>query len=685
MVRVAAFFIAGVLLAIYLPTLLPPWLSISLSAILISFYFLIRFLVAGKMTGLVTGVIGLFAIGLLGYTHLSLRANRQNTNQLFEVKNEIESYTAFVRSTPESKSKSWKIEVEVNAIKTTTWQKATGRVLLYVSKNRHDVAWRYGDQIMIYGSPQMLKLPANPGEFDFKRFLSFKNIYHQQYVLPHQVKWIAGTEQKGFIYYSHRVRAWALRKLNTYVEGEQEQAIAAALILGVTEGIDTDLLNAYASSGAMHVLAVSGLHVGIIYAILLLLLRPLDRFAWSRWAVAIISLIFLWVFAFVTGLSPSVLRAVVMFSFVAIARPFGTRTNIYNTLAASAFVLLLYNPYLIMSVGFQLSYLAVIGIVYLQKPIYNLWELENRMWDWVWQITCVSIAAQVATFSLGLLYFHQFPVYFLISNLFVIPLSTCILVLGILVLAVSIFSPLAILVGKTLTWIIYFLNWTVLTTERLPFSLIGNIYISTLQCWLLMGVLVSVILLFKFRTIWWMYSAALLTILFSWLQWQNFQESFIARQFVVYSIPSHKAYEFTQEGHSYFMADSSLLQDEERIRFHIRPNRIQHGVTQVHQMGQIPFRKFVNGLEIFVWQQKSFGLISHKNYKFPTNFKIDYLMVSENLFPTFRKLEESVQIGALILDGTNARSFSSKLRKFAKMENIPTYDVVEQGAFILND
>jgi competence protein ComEC len=93
-------------------------------------------------------------------------------------------------------------------------------------------------------------------------------------------------------------------------------------------------------------------------------------------------------FAFVTGLTPSVLRAVTMFSFIVVARPFNRGTNIYNTLAASAFVLLIYNPYLIMSVGFQLSYLAVLGIVYLQKPVYNLWEIENRVGDWIWQITC---------------------------------------------------------------------------------------------------------------------------------------------------------------------------------------------------------------------------------------------------------------------------------------------------------
>src|SRR6478609_11226824 len=124
-----------------------------------------------------------------------------------------------------------------------------------------------------------------------------------------------------------------------------------------------------------------------------------------------------------------------MFSFVALARPFGQRTNIYNTLAASIFLLLLYNPYLIMSVGFQLSYLAVVGIVYLHRSLYNLWSPNSWFLDKVWETTCISLAAQVATFALSLLYFHQFPVYFLLANLFVIPVSFVVLILGITLLA----------------------------------------------------------------------------------------------------------------------------------------------------------------------------------------------------------------------------------------------------------
>ena len=176
-----------------------------------------------------------------------------------------------------------------------------------------------------------------------------------------------------------------------------------------------------------------------------------------------------------------------MFSFVALAIPAGRRTNIYNTLAASAFFILWYDPFLIMSVGFQLSYIAVLGIVYMQPALYNLWEPTNRLWDEVWKITCVSIAAQLATLPLGLLYFHQFPNYFLLSNLFVIPGSFVVLILGILILVVNVISPIASFLGMLLEWTIKALNVIVFTIEDFPFSLIENVYITTFQCWVLIS------------------------------------------------------------------------------------------------------------------------------------------------------------------------------------------------------
>ncbi len=685
MVRIALFFSAGILLGIYQPDLLEEQIFLIILFAIFPAYYLGFFLFRNRHAmRLFTGVLGLVAIFLFGYLHLLYSTQSRSDDHLIFVKNPIHYYEAIVRSAPESKSKSWRIEVEVSKVKTNEWLNKKGKVLLYISKKSiAAVPWQYGDRLLIKGSPVELKQPANPFEFDFKRFLGFKNIYHQQFVLANQIQKIEDTRRKGFLYYSLMARAWASSTLNKYIDGEQEHVIAAALVLGVTEGIDTDLQNAYAASGAMHVLAVSGLHVGIIYAILLFLLRPLSRFAWSRWVVFIISIVCLWSFAFVTGLSPSVLRAVTMFSFIALARPLGWRTNIYNTLAGSAFLLLLFNPYLIMSVGFQLSYLAVLGIVYLQRPLYDLWEIENRVGDWTWQITCVSIAAQVSTFALGMLYFHQFPVYFLVSNLFVIPLSNLVLVIGLLLLVISAWSLAAWLMGIILTYMIKGLNWIVFYVEDMPFSLIEEIHLTTTQCWLLMIFLLGLIFLVEFKSLGWLCLSGVCSIVLIVTQWFHFNDSVDRRQFVVYSVNGFSAMEWIDNGQSYFMGDSALLHDQERMRFHIRPNHLNSGVEMVYT--NLPFKKELQkGVSVSHWNGNSIAFIQHKNYSLPELAEMDYLVVAKNSINT-NKLVNPLNVKKVILDGSNSSWYIKQWKEFCAKKNISLHTVLEDGAFVLTE
>ena len=682
-VRIAAFFIAGILLAIYQPGLLHLPGTLIASFVLLSLFLLIEFFTKGNKSGIVKGSIGLSLIFLLGYIHLLLQTDSRNEDHLLKIKRPIQYYEATVQSAPEAKEKSWKIVLSLQSVKTDHWHEANGKILAYVAKQSHVSDWKYGDHLLIKGSPSELRPPSNPGEFDFKRFLTFKNIYHQHSIRTENIKWIAPAESKSVFYYSHQARAWATEKIYTYIHGAQEQAIAMALILGVTDGIDNEVLNAYAASGAMHVLAVSGMHVGIIYVIILFLLKPLHRYAWGQWIIAIISLICLWIFAFVTGLTPSVLRAVVMFSFIVAAKPFNRGTNIYNTLTASAFVLLIYNPFLIMSVGFQLSYLAVLGIVYLNKPVYNLWEVNSRVGDWIWQITCISLVAQAATFSLGLLYFHQFPVYFLISNLFVIPISTGVLLMGILLLAVSFIEPVAAGVGHLTEWAIQLLNWTVFKTEQLPYSLITDIHITTLQCWLLMGVLLSFIFIFQFRSARWIYMAGCFTILFTFLQWSHYSESIHKKKWIVYSIKGHQAMEWSDDSKSYFDADTALLRDEERMRFHIRPNRLLNGVTTV-QSDSIPFQKEMKGIRLFYWNHQVIASIREKHAAIPENASVNYLVISNNAVSSWEEIKK-IKADQIIFDASNSQRWVDKMKQLASADQVPVYSVMDEGAFVVTN
>ncbi len=683
-VRVVLFFSLGILLGIYLPDSVPIVAVKILFGTLGLLYMIVSYLRSTEKLKLTNpGSVGLVIVLLAGYIQTYHSTDSRNYDHFIHDADTIQHYKVVVIRQAQEKRNSWKIEVEVLAVQYKgLWMERTGKVLLYFSKKAFDTPYQYGDVLLINGSPQALAEPANPGEFDYKRFLTFRKIYHQHFLRDGDALQIDHQPPNPVMDYSIRARVWADDALKRNINGEREQATASALVLGVTDGLDNELIGAYAATGSLHVLSVSGLHVGIIYWMILLILKPLNKTTYGKWTLAIFSIVVLWGYAFVTGLSPSVLRAVTMFSFVAIAQPWSKRTNIYNTLAASACCLLLFEPYLIMSVGFQLSYLAVMGIVYLQPIFSRWWNPRYWLWEKIWQITCVSIAAQVATFALGLLYFHQFPVYFLFSNLFVIPASFVVLVLGIGLIAVSAIHSLAGLVGFLLEWIIKILNYGVFKMEALPFSLIDNVYMTTFQCWLLIVAIVFTISLFEFRKFYGAVMVSVCLILFSAIQWSHFNREIDTQKLTVYKVAGQSAFEIIDRGQAYFFADSILVRDWERIRFHIRPNRLQSGVVDIFSGNRNDFVQDFRGCRLIVWKNGvSILQINGRDFSFPEGIKLNYVVLGNNAIKNIGDIS-SLKCDKLILDSSNSFYFADKILKQAQGTSLNVHSVLHQGAFI---
>jgi competence protein ComEC len=681
-VRIALFFSLGILSGIYLPDTLPIVAAKILFGALGLLYLVASYMRSNeKMKFINPGVFGLAIVFLAGYIQVYHSTDYRNQNHFIHHTDTIQHYKAVIIRQAQEKKNSWKIEAEVLAIQSNgLWKERTGKVLLYFSKRTFDTPYQYGDVLLIKGSPQALAEPANPGEFDYKRFLTFRKIYHQHFLRAGDALRIDHQPPNPIMDYSIRARVWADDALKRNISGEREQATASALVLGVTDGLDNELLGAYAATGSLHVLSVSGLHVGIIYWLILLLLKPLNKTTSGKWMLAIFSITVLWGYAFVTGLSPSVLRAVTMFSFVAVAQPWSKRTNIYNTLAASACCLLLFEPYLIMSVGFQLSYLAVIGIVYLQPIFSRWWNPRFWLWEKIWQITCVSIAAQVATFALGLLYFHQFPVYFLFSNLFVIPASFVVLVLGIVLIAVSAINPLAGLVGFLLEWLIRILNYGVFKMEALPFSLIDNVYMTTFQCWLLIVAIVLTIALIQFRKFYTIIMISICLVLFSVVQWNHFSKEIDSQKLTVYKVAGHSAWDITDRGQAYFFSDSILIRDWERIRFHIRPNRLQSGVRTIFNGDKNDFVQDYQGCRLIVWSGITILQINEREFSFPEAIKLNYVVLGNNAIKNLAAISP-LKCDKLILDSSNSFYFADRILKEAQRTSMNVHSVLHQGAF----
>lgn len=684
LVRIALFFIVGIILGLYFPETVPIQIvNILFVGLAIAFTALAYLKWRGKLKQLNVGWIGMVALVLAGYINVYYSTDYQYADHFIHDDSPITSYQVRIAKQAQDKPNSWKAEAEVLSVQhnDSVWSQRSGKVLLYFFRKHYAKPFIYGDVLLIQGKPEVLKEPANPGEFDYRKFLTYKKIYHQQFLREGDVLKIGYNPSSDLYAYSIFAREWADAVLKQYVKGDQEQATASALVLGVTDGLDNELIGAYAATGSLHVLSVSGLHVGIVYWLILLVFRPLNNHPKGKIVLAVFSIVVLWAYAFITGLSPSVLRAVAMFTFVAAARPWGQRTNIYNTLAASAFCLLLYEPYLLMSVGFQLSYLAVIGIVYLQPKLTRIWEPRTWLWDQIWQITCVSIAAQAATVALGLLYFHQFPVYFLFSNLFVIPISFVVLVAGIAVVVLSFMGPLAAILGVVLQWSIWFLNYGVFKMEALPFALIDNVYITTFQCWLIMGAIICMVFMFELRKIQFFTAAASFIVVFSVFQWIHYSESISQKKFIVYQVNGHSAWDVMHNGQVYFFTDSVLRNDRDKLRFHIRPNRLRSGVGEIFNGDEQAFSRQIQGCKLVSWNGLTILQLTDKNFTLPDNLTVDYVIVGENAVYNLKKLQ-GVKFQKLILDSSNSFYFADRLLKDATANGVEAHSVQHQGAFM---
>ncbi|HEY0898462.1 MAG TPA: ComEC/Rec2 family competence protein, partial [Sphingobacteriaceae bacterium] len=377
----------------------------------------------------IPGVLLHILIFFLGF-HLTL-INDPRNSELYFAKFQKDALIITVSNEPRLSNGTVRFEGNVKYVLFKKERRfATGKLLVAFkvdSLKKTSVA--YGDLLLIPSEIKDIQGPLNPGEFDYRNFLSNKQIYHQIFTQYESVHKLQAETGNRLISYALALRKQAVAYFNCFITDPEAAAIASTLILGYRADLSTDIIEAYSRTGTMHVLSVSGMHVGLVFLVLNQLLKKLDRGKELRFLKPSLIILLIWFYALITGFSPSVCRAAMMLSFYVLGKALNRSQNSYNLIAISAFCLLIYNPYFLFDVGFQLSYLAVLGLVYIHPKIYHLLHIKNRFVDQVWNYSALSVAAQLATFSLSIYYFHQFPVYFLISNLFIVPPVTLIMYL----------------------------------------------------------------------------------------------------------------------------------------------------------------------------------------------------------------------------------------------------------------
>lgn len=583
------------------------------------------------------------------------------------------SVVVLVNEQPLTKQGSYKMKCLTLAVEDSAGhtQMAEGNLMLYVEKTPACML-QYGDVLVLpYAALKPIPAPQNPDEFDYKRYLAFNHVLDQTYCKATELVKLPVNKGNFLRKWVYQVQHYFKGVLSRCIASANETGVAEALLYGYDDDIDAETVQAYSNTGTLHVLAVSGMHVGIIFMIMSLCLKPMDKHKRLKPVKHILILAALWLYSLLCGLSPSILRATVMFSFIIFSSILNIRSNVYNTLAASAFVLLCVDANMLANVGFQLSYLAVLGIVFFQSFVYNWYTPSNSLLDEFWKITSVSLAAQLTTFPISLLYFHQFPNCFLFSNLIIIPLTTLILYMAMGLLVIAQFSWLSWLLGQALFYTIAFTNAIVKWVERIPYAYVNGIYISIPQSIVLYLMIVAGTGFFILRrTIYlrvFLTTASVFFAIMGFHQWENIRQN----RLVVYHIRKYTALQIVKGEESYMIGDSILLNDKNAFRFHLQQHTWKSGINHTRNVYLDSAWKQIKMPGYSVWVSGT----SHRIVEVPA---CDLLIIRHGL--NGAQLNAIAPPGQVIITSAIGHQQAQAIRAYWQQKNIPVRCVGETGA-----
>ncbi len=682
-VRIVIPFILGIILSISYGIFIPIWMFIVLFFLCFSLTYLARFRIY-KLRNL---------YGLFMFLLFMALGSKLSEEKLFEPpipkKQNIQSISSCIIEPPDETKKCIKLIVQTEMISTNdTCIRISSKALLYLQKDSLSRALKLGDEVSIFSGFDTIRSSVNPNAFDFKRYLKFKQIFYQSYIRSDQ--WVLVSTGKGnrIKFCANVIRNYLIGILTKHDFKTEYLGVASAILLGYDQILDPETREEFADAGAMHVLCVSGLHVGIIYLIFASLFSFLKKYKKGDLIRGILLLLVIWMYAFITGLSPSVLRASTMLSFIIIGESLNRKSSVYNSLAASAFLLLLINPLMLMEVGFQLSYSAVLGIIsiypILRKRIYVRSKILQKIRD----ILIVSLAAQMGTFPLAIYYFHQFPLYFLLTNLVVVSFAGIIIYVGFSFFALSAVPFLNLAFAYVLKKCIAVLCYYVKFIESLPSASLEGLVLFIPSV-----ILIFILMLAVFRSIlkrnkkWFfigLISTCLLLVLFTFRNYK-IKNTY---EIVVYNVGNGMALDFISSGENILLVDSVLRGEKKRIGFatgnHWIYSRIKEPNIQIINSEMIQSLGFLKYKSVINFRGKTILLLDGKakTRNLLKNAKFDYVFVLSDPKVKITTLDSLYQPEKIIINANNSYYFQKKWEKEAIESNIPIWLIAKLGAFI---
>ena len=544
-----------------------------------------------------------------------------------------------------------------------------GKIKLNILKGSIDNAFTIDAKILVFEKFKPINKPLNPYVFNYKNYLARKQVYHQ-ITTKNDAIFILNNDKTTLKGLAFAFREKINRSLKTHGFKGDELAIINALLLGKRQEISKEILQNYQNAGAIHILAVSGLHVGIILLLLNILLKPFERFKNGNLIKLSLVVLFLWIFAFIAGLSASVVRAVTMFTAVAVSLATKNRISTYKTLIISVFFLLLFNPFYLFEVGFQLSYLAVFFIVWIQPILYKIWQPKSKLIDYPWQLFTVSIAAQLGVLPLSLYYFHQFPSLFFVANLIIIPFLGVVLGLGILVILLSLFNVLPSFIANAYEQIIFLLNSTVASIAKQESFLFQNISFNIITV-----VLSYLLIIFFFK---WVETKKTSYFKYVLIAFILFQSNLIiekynnsnSNEFVIFNKARHTVL-VERKGGNVNIAFSS---DRTNVNNSINAYLVGTNSQVINTENNI---KNVYNLH----SKKMLVIDSLSIYK-NLSIKPEIILLKDSPNLNLERLIKEVQPKIIIADASNYKSYVLLWQKTCKKHNITLHYTVKDGAFV---
>lgn len=542
-----------------------------------------------------------------------------------------------------------------------------GKILLNISKDTLPKTITPDDLILVYAQISKIPKPLNPHQFDYSAYMRSLEVYGEMRVSEKNILKIAkgSSTLKGK---AQNFRASIISKLQKSKLKTNERAIIQALVLGEKKDIDKALYNEYAAAGAVHILAVSGLHVGILYVILAFLFKPLARWKYGVFFNSIAVVILLWGFALLSGLSPSVTRAVTMFTFFAMAKLLNRESNSLNTLFLSFLALLTINPLWLFQVGFQLSYLAVFFIVWLlpifQKVGYSkYWPVRKA-----WAIISVTVCAQIGVFPLSLYYFNQFPGLFLLTNIVVLPFLTILMCGGILIVFLASLNSLPHWMAESYNYLIEglngFIHW-VAVQDKFLFKDIHFSGLKVMGTYLLIFTLSVLLMKANYKRL--VASMAAVSLLITIYLYDDLR------------IPSNNLLVFQKHKQTLiaykngkslrlFKSDLAIIYSD---NYPVKSFKTKMN-TKKYSEEKLP--------EIFQYKLKT-HLVLDSLALIPKSNEIYTIILTGSPKVNLNRVIDSLNPKRIIADGSNYFSYVAQWRKTCKLKKLPFHHTAKQGAF----